>query len=1384
MSKSFAQDTTFSIEKIVQNAYIDPINQGLPPTYLNSVLGESMSNLVAVNETVGNVTYKKLYVAFVTDISFTSIDTVSGNIAIARFDENLQLEAIFRSSILNTTNGRETNPALIYAEKRLFIAYSTKSSITASSAEYDISKEGTSFDLVVAGLDIFTFNTSSQSEPITGLRDNIEILWIKQNTSFNSATADDGFSNLSDASNQNVAPFLAFDLSNDVLYCAYNQCISGNDFDVKVLAVVNAIGYQTGAGPYIRSYDNTAVISQLLNLPQSAASSAGSLNTSTNINTARKDLYPAISVDISCNLHLIYRTEGTGVYIGSSTKNILINGNTYVYVRMSSPNFENAITESTVLSRNYWTITDISAIGLTTISGNYFSPIDIKYSKGFLYVGASSYDTGSSTSYPVVFKINAHSFPFTIENGVGSAIQSATGSTGPTSVKVITDIKDPSNNDNVILAYHTYPVNGTTHVNLTRYNVSGSAFTFKDFTTSADMSGFDVAGKTTRNPSMVYLNGYLYISAETNAATSYIDLEGVSYTNKYAGTQTISGFYDIALAKINVFKPNRIRDLSLTEGINVVDLTWGPTINATAGGSVNWWPPTNGSSYGYRISYRKTGEDGASFVDISDISYNGTLNSFRVATTTYGGADVGANQKVLEKGYQYEFIVRALLNGSPGDYFTLSGMPVDGYVIASLSGTSSIFLGSTGGRQVLTDISFNNGQIPTGDCSFNSVTGTSINLSLSGGVAYNIAVRSYVLLQNNFANYSLADQSGIVIPRYAAPANITATAGSNCIKVTFQTVSGDNIDGYEIQYSKDGFTTTLKTLYPIKSMAPNTNVTTFLAYNDKDNIDAELPDSGSYAVKIRAVGGKNLTSVNGIALTADADGYRVYGITSASTSPVAPNVIPEPSITISGEKNLFLTTPTNVNIAGYISSQTIWPKWITVGTFSNATLSGCISINGFRFRLPVETLDLSLSTASLANTTLIPASAVISPAGISRTTINPATLYDIKIFLCDAAGDPAGRIISRKVLTAPTQPSLTAVSISAFNATATSTPPNNLPTLTTSWTYNDLSGYPDLAGFKLYYKRPSETSFNIYTVPSSRALTSALVNNIVGGTKFEFFIRAYVTPRRIGEYLIITDASGNTNQPGETASPRFASTLTTPPVNTIVRFLPSNQSATFIFDDSIHNKDYINYTVSISGVGNAFQGNAIYTKTPNSLVIGGLTASTTYAYIITVSGAYRGGYDFTTINFTTASRAAQDISLTSVVAGAQSVILNLTRTVRSASGENLVVSYKQETTTNDVLGSAIFKRFYATDSSQVKLTGLFPKRDISDIQVFVEEFYPETNLFFYSNVYSYNGKFQPTFFAPRAPKLTSATPSLGVTDNGATPYQATITWTPNVNFRA
>ena len=1381
MSRSFAQDTTFDIEKIVQNAYIEPTNQGLPPTYLNSVIGESMSSLVAINETISGVLYRKLYLAYVTDISFATVETVSGNIAIARFDENLKLETIFRSPALNTTTGRETNPTLLYSNNRLFLAYSTNKVLTAGPT-YDISSLGGNFDLVIAALDIFTFNTNQQEEPITGLRDNLDILWIKQSSTFNNFnnnnTEDEGFSNLADASNQNVAPFLAYDISNEVLYCAYNQCISASDFDVDVLAVVQALGRQITVGSsYIRSYDNTVVITQLITLPQSSAALAANLNTSININSVRKDLYPAIAVDTSSNLHLIYRTEANGVYIGSSTKNILTSGNTYVYVRMSPPNFANAIGENIFGTRNYWTITDISTIPLTTTSGNYYSPIDIEYSKGYLYVGGSSYNTGSSTSFPVVAKINAHVSPLTIENGIGASITSATGAVGPTAVKVITDIKDPSGNDNVILAYHTYPLNGTTHVNLVRYNVSGGSFVFKDLTTSADMSGFDVSGKSTRNPSTVYLNGYLYIAAETNAATAYTDPELVTYTNKYAGTPSISGFYDIAVAKINIFKPNRIRDLSLTEGINVVDLAWGPNINATLGGSVNWWPPSNGSSYGYRISYRKTGENGPSFVDIADISHT-TLNRFRIATNTYSGVDVSANQKVLEKGYQYEFIVRALLNGSPGDYFTLSGMPVDGYVIASLNGTNSTLLGANGGRQLLTAANITSGQVPINDCSFNDVSGTSVNLTLSGGVAYNIAVRSYVLLQSNFANYSTTDQSGIVIPRYAAPANINVSSGSNCIKVSFNTVSGDNIDGYEIQYSKDDFSTTLKTLYPIKSMAPNTNVTTFLAYNDKDNIDTELPDGSGYKIKIRAVGGKNLTSVNGITLTAGADGYRVYGIMSANTAAFAPNIIPEPAITISGEKNLFLKDPSNTNIAGYIHSQVIWPRWSFVGTPNGASLSGCISINGFRFKLPVTTLDLSLSTTSLANTTLIPTGAILSPGGITRVTINPATLYDIKIFLCDSAGDPSGRIISRKVLTAPVQPSLSGVVVSAFNAGASAQNLTNLPTITPTWAYSDSSGYPDLVGFKVYYKRPSETSFNIYTVPSSRLSLSGVITNVAGGNIYEVFIRAYVTPRRIGEYLIITDGSGNTNQPGEATSARFTSTITTPAVNTLVRFLPSNQSATFIFDDSIHNKDYLTYTVSISGVGNTNIANVTYYKTPNTITISGLTSNSQYTYTINVSGA------FTPVTFSSASRAADTINLTSVTPGAQSIVLTLNRTIRSASGENLVVSYKQETITDNAYGPVLFKRYYATDSSLVKLTGLFPKRDVSNIQVYIEEFYPQTNEFFYSSTNSFNQIVQPTFFAPRAPRLTSATPGLGVDNITDTAYQATISWTPNVNFKA
>jgi hypothetical protein len=518
MSKTFAQDTTFAIEKIVQNAYIDPATNGngLPPTYLNSVFGESMSSLVAVDETVGGVIYRKIYLAYVTDISFTSVDTVSGNIAIARFNENLELETIFRSPTLNTTSGKETNPSLIYSDKRLFLAYSTNSTLTATGPAYDINSSGTSYDLVIASLDIFTFNTNIQSEPITGLRENIEILWIKESNTYNSNTRDDGFSSLADASNQNVAPFLAYDISNEVLYCAYNQCISGNDFDVEVLAVVQALGRQITVGSsYIRSYDTTSVLTQLINLPQSIATSTGTVNASSqlNINSQNKDLYPAIAVDTSSNLHLIYRTESNGVFIGSITKNIRTPGNTYIYVRMSPPNFSNAIIENGV-GQNYWTLTDISTIPLTSISGNYYSPIDIKYSKGFLYIGGSSYSTGASTSYPIVARMNAHVSPFAgVDNGVGASIASAVGGTGPTAVKIITDIKDPSGNDNVILAYHTYqfPI-GTTHVNLARYNLSGSDFVYKDTTMSSDMSGFDVSGKSTRNHYCIFKWLFIYRS--------------------------------------------------------------------------------------------------------------------------------------------------------------------------------------------------------------------------------------------------------------------------------------------------------------------------------------------------------------------------------------------------------------------------------------------------------------------------------------------------------------------------------------------------------------------------------------------------------------------------------------------------------------------------------------------------------------------------------------------------------------------------------------------------------------------------------------------------------------------------------------------------------
>jgi hypothetical protein len=1364
MATTFAQDTTFDIEKIVQNAYIEPSTQGLPPTYLNTVLGESMSNLIAVDHTEGNTRYRKLYMAYVTDISFTSLDTVSGNIAIARFDENLNLEYIFRSPVLNTTNGKEANPSLIYGDKRLFLAYSTNRLLSVTDGAYIINGTGTTYDIVVAGLDIFTLNTSVQSEPVTGIRNELDILWIKQNATFNSNTDDEGYSAAADISNQNFAPYLAYDSLNKILYCAYNQYVSSTNFDVKILAVMRVLGLQTGSGPYTRNYDNTQVLTQPINLPQST------------INTSAKDIYPAIAVDTSSNIHLIYRTEGTGT-IGNSTKTITVTGNNYIYARITSPNFgdNRGVYENIAGQTNTWSLTDISLLPLTNISGNVYSPVDIKYSKGFLYIGASNYDSGAGSSFPVVIKINAHATSYAVDRAVGSSLPTATGTPRPSPVKILTDIKDPSNNDNVLLAYHTYNNNGTTNVNLARYNLSGSTFVFKDFTTAADTSGFNVAGKSTRNPSITFLNGYLYISAETNAATYYTDTEGNNIVNKYGGNPTITGNYDIAIAKINFFKPNRVKDISMTEGINNVLLEWGPNINATLGGNVNWWPPTNGSTFGYRISYRKTGEDAASFVDISDIAGVSGYNSFKIYTTNYTGPDsTNPNQRVLEKGYQYEFIVRALLNGAPGDFFCLSGMPVDGYVIASLSGPQSIFLGNNGARQPMTAASLiAEGNIPLGDCSFNTVTNNNINLTLSGGVAYNIAVRSYVLLTNTFANYSITDQSGIVIPRYAAPSSVTATSTNNSIKVTFTTVAGDNIDGYEIQYSKDGFTNSLSTIYPVKSMTPNTSVTTFLVYNAVDNTDAELPDTASYAVRIRAVGGRNLTTVNGINLLADSSGYRVYGLMSSATPQVAPNVITTLP-TISGDRNIFDVSPTNANSSGYIHSHVIWPKWSTQGTVSN--LSGCISINGFRFRLPVTTLDLSLSTTSIA------AQTTILSVGLAPPRINPATAYDLKIFLCDLNGDPSGRIITRKLITAPVQPALVTVVPSAFNPNALSLSSGSLPTISTTWSYNDASGYPDLVGFKFYYRRLNDT-FTSYTIPNSRTLTSAIIPNVPGGALYETYIRAYVNTRRIGEYLIITNA-GVPNNPGEAASNKFNSNILTPPVNTIIRFLPSNTGATFVFDNAVHNLDYGSYFVTVSGVGvgNTTIITRTYDKVLNSISFSSLTASTTYAYIITVSGAYRGGYDFTTVNFQTATRAAQDISLVSVTASSQSVLLNLTRTVRSASGENLVVLYKVKNAAG-ALGSTQIKRFFATDSSQVRLTGLFPQRDLSDIQVNIEEFYPETNLFFYSNIFSYQGMVRPDFFAPRAPRLTAATPGVGDLSGTTVPYQATISWTPNVNYK-
>ena len=137
-SYSLAEDTTFAIQKIIQGAYIESTDENINSEQLNTVLGESYSNIVAVTATVSGIIQTKLYVAYVSDtIPFnygiegsSQNDPSGGSIYIARFNEELELEYIFKSTILNTPTGIESNPVLLYGNNKLFISYVTTGTVS------------------------------------------------------------------------------------------------------------------------------------------------------------------------------------------------------------------------------------------------------------------------------------------------------------------------------------------------------------------------------------------------------------------------------------------------------------------------------------------------------------------------------------------------------------------------------------------------------------------------------------------------------------------------------------------------------------------------------------------------------------------------------------------------------------------------------------------------------------------------------------------------------------------------------------------------------------------------------------------------------------------------------------------------------------------------------------------------------------------------------------------------------------------------------------------------------------------------------------------------------------------------------------------------------
>jgi hypothetical protein len=209
-SYSLAADTTFAIQKITQGAYIESTDPNVNSEQLNTVLGETYSNIVSVTETISGPSgiriETKLYVAYVSDTTpynygiagSSQNDPSGGSIYIARFNVDLELEYIFKSTTLNTPTGIESKPVLLYGNKKLFISYVTTGTVSfpSNSNSLDISRSSTntSSDIVIAGLNIFNFSDPTYetifSGRITGWKNDLDILWMRQSDTIFNTPAD------------------------------------------------------------------------------------------------------------------------------------------------------------------------------------------------------------------------------------------------------------------------------------------------------------------------------------------------------------------------------------------------------------------------------------------------------------------------------------------------------------------------------------------------------------------------------------------------------------------------------------------------------------------------------------------------------------------------------------------------------------------------------------------------------------------------------------------------------------------------------------------------------------------------------------------------------------------------------------------------------------------------------------------------------------------------------------------------------------------------------------------------------------------------------------------------------------------------------------------